>query len=227
MTDLYEEIVSFATNAANEVNDLEWGFDLDHTGATTQNIAVYICPSSERRDPSQDIDDPSWDVEGPYIMSRGNYAGCWAREIYINKTNADGTPAPSPLDGLFGVRLHSRLEHDLQQPDYLVRGRSAIPAASGRNRSTTGFPIPWPSARFASSTARRKGGEPGPSTCPAPVRFMAKTRPNARGSNSSDDAFDVVPMCDLTIPTVIPCTARRIAPTATSGPPPAAGILLG
>ena len=30
--------------------------------------------------------------------------------------------------------------------------------------------------------------------------FMAKTRPNARGSNSTDDAFDVVPMCDLTIP---------------------------
>ena len=80
MVDLYHEVVTFATSAANEVDDLEWGFFLDHTGTSTKNIAVYICPSSERRDPSQDINDPSWDVEGPYIMSRGNYAGCWARE---------------------------------------------------------------------------------------------------------------------------------------------------
>ena len=41
--------------------------------------------------------------------------------------------------------------------------------------------------------------------------FMAKTRPNAKGSNSTDDAFDVVPMCDLTIPASDPmhCTQNR------------------
>lgn len=54
-----------------------------------------------RRNPAYDTND--WDIEGPYIMSRGNYAACWGAGIYINKTNSDGTPASSPLDGLFGV----------------------------------------------------------------------------------------------------------------------------
>jgi prepilin-type processing-associated H-X9-DG protein len=40
---------------------------------------------------------------------------------------------------------------------------------------------------------------------------MTKTRPNAKGSNSADDAFDVVPMCDTTIPSDNPmhCTQNR------------------
>ena len=29
---------------------------------------------------------------------------------------------------------------------------------------------------------------------------MAKTRPNARGTNTTDDAYDTVPFCDTTIP---------------------------
>lgn len=41
--------------------------------------------------------------------------------------------------------------------------------------------------------------------------FMAKTHPNANGSNSTDQAFDVVPVCDLTIPVSDPmhCTQNR------------------
>jgi prepilin-type processing-associated H-X9-DG protein len=41
--------------------------------------------------------------------------------------------------------------------------------------------------------------------------YMAKTRPNAMGSNTSDDAFDNVPFCDTTIPASNPmhCTQNR------------------
>ena len=119
----------------NEVDELEWGFDLDHTGASTQNIAVYLCPSSERRDPSQDLTDGPWDMEGPYLMARGNYAACWAREIYINKTNPDGTPAPSPLDGLFGVTFIPGWNTTYSEQNYLgsVEGLPYLrrPAGSG------------------------------------------------------------------------------------------------
>ena len=41
--------------------------------------------------------------------------------------------------------------------------------------------------------------------------YMAKTRPNAQGSNNTDDAFDTVPFCDPTIPTSNPmhCNQNR------------------
>ena len=99
MSDLYAEVVSFARTAANEVDDLEWGFDLDHTGTSTKNIAVYICPSSERRNPSQDLTDDSWDIEGPYIMSRGNYAACWARESISTRPIPTARPPRRPWTG--------------------------------------------------------------------------------------------------------------------------------
>ena len=44
-----------AETNGNIVDELEHGQNDDHTGPSTKNIAVYICPSSERRDPSQDF----------------------------------------------------------------------------------------------------------------------------------------------------------------------------
>ena len=210
MTALYEEIVSFAIAAPNEVDDLEWGFDLDHTGAVTQNIAVYICPSSERRNPAQDINDASWDVEGPYIMSRGNYAACWGAGVYINKTNADGTPAASPLDGLFGVTFIPGWNTTYAKQSYLgpwkVYHGGVRPEAVHDGLSNT---MAVSEVRFINSQTEGRGTWG--LNMPGAGGFMAKTRPNAQGANSTYDAFDVVPMCDLTIPATDPmlCTQNR------------------
>ena len=72
----YDEVVWIAQTHANVVDDLEHGYSNDHTGPSTLNFAIYICPSSEQRNPAMDLTDESWDIEGPYKMSRGNYAGC-------------------------------------------------------------------------------------------------------------------------------------------------------
>src|SRR6516225_6025032 len=66
MSSLYTEVAWCATNYSNEVDELEWGYNLDHMGPSCKNIPVYLCPSSERRDPGQDLTDMSWDIEGPY-----------------------------------------------------------------------------------------------------------------------------------------------------------------
>jgi hypothetical protein len=46
---------------------------------------------------------------------------------------------------------------------------------------------------------------------PGAGSFMAKTRPNASGSNSTDDAFDNTFDCDQTLPTTDPmhCTQNQ------------------
>ena len=75
----YWEVVWFANNHDNEVDDLEHGYSDDHNGPSTMNIAVYICPSALQRNPAMDLTNEDWDVEGPYKMSRGNYAGCAAQ----------------------------------------------------------------------------------------------------------------------------------------------------
>jgi prepilin-type processing-associated H-X9-DG protein len=203
--------LAFSTTAANEVDDLEWGFDLDHTGVSTQNIAVYICPSSERRDPSQDFADTSWDIEGPYIMSRGNYAGCWGAGVYINKTNPDGTPAKSPLDGLFGVTFipgwnttYSR--SDSVGPWKVCHTCGVRPESVHDGLSNT---MAVSEVRLINSQADVRGTWA--LNMPGGGGFMARTRPNAQGSNSTFDAYDVVPCCDLTIPPSDPmhCTQNR------------------
>ncbi len=99
----YNEVLWMAENYTNVVDDMEHGIANDHHGATTMNISVYICPSAEQRNPALDLTDEAWDIEGPCKMSRGNYAGCAGAGFYINSTNADGTPAKSLLDGLFGA----------------------------------------------------------------------------------------------------------------------------
>ena len=45
-------------NFENEVDELEWGFDLDHTGTSTQNIAAYIVPEFRTARPQPGPDRP-------------------------------------------------------------------------------------------------------------------------------------------------------------------------
>ena len=154
-------------NEGNLVHELEHGYNGDHTGPSTKNIPVYICPSSERRDPSQDVTDTANDIEGPYKMARGNYAACWGAESTSTKPMLtarlrirpwmDCSASPSSPVGTRPTKGKAA-----------ARGKSAIPAASDRRRSMTGFPTPWPSARSALSTARRKAGEVGTSACRGP-----------------------------------------------------------
>ena len=194
--DAYAEVVWFAENYTNVVDDLEHGRANDHRGISTMNISIYICPSSEQRNPAMDLTDEGWDVEGPYKMSRGNYAGCAGAGFYINKTNADGTPAKSPLDGLFGVTYIPgwqnavsflgiwKMYHGGVRPIEITDGLSHTMAVS--------------EVCFINSQSEGRGSWP--INMPGADRFMAMTRPNARGTNTTDDAYDTVPFCDTSIP---------------------------
>ena len=64
LTANYEEVSVYGRTNGNLVDELEHGINDDHTGTSTQNIMVYLCPSSERRDPGQDFTDVGNDVEG-------------------------------------------------------------------------------------------------------------------------------------------------------------------
>ena len=161
LAQLYADVLWCGENYENAVDEMEWGPQANHMGPGTQNIAAFLCPSSERRNPALDLTDIPWDVEGPYLMSRGNYAACWARECISTGPIPMARPPRRPWTvcsaSLFcrvGIR-HTR-DCPIRAP-----GKSTRVAASCRPRCMTGSPIPWPPARSASSTARRKGGELG------------------------------------------------------------------
>jgi prepilin-type N-terminal cleavage/methylation domain-containing protein len=220
MPQLYNEVISFSTTAANEVDDLEWGFFLDHGGVSTKNIAVYCCPSSDRRDPSKDLTDTDWDVEGPFIMSRGNYAACWGSGYYINATNSNGTPKASPQDGLFGVTFIP----DSITPSGGPTAKYDYSITSGHGSykvcPTCGVRPEWVHDGLSNTMAvsevrlvnrQADGRGTWAINTPGAGLFMAKTRPNAGGGNTTDEAPDNIPFCDTTIPSSDPmhCTLNR------------------
>jgi len=211
MSEMDDEVVYMATNYENTVDEMEWGIDADHTGPSTRNIPVYICPSSPKRNPSQDLTNTAWDVEGPYLMARGNYAGCWGAGIYLNKTNIDGTPVASPSDGLFGVTFipgwNTTYNGQTTGSWKVCHTCGVRPESVHDGLSNT---VAVSEVCFINSQAEGRGTWA--INMPGAGGFMAKTRPNATGSNSTDDAFDVVPMCDTTIPPSNPmhCTQDEL-----------------
>jgi prepilin-type N-terminal cleavage/methylation domain-containing protein/prepilin-type processing-associated H-X9-DG protein len=210
LADLWSQVEVCGINYPNEVDDLEWGPNQDHNGPSTLNIPAYICPSSERRDPSQDLTDEAWDIEGPYMMARGNYGACWGAGVYINKVNSDGTPAKSPLDGLFGVTFipgWNTTYNGQTTGNWKIAPATGVrPAAVHDGLSRT---MAVSEVCFINSMTEGRGSWA--INMPGAASFMAKTRPNARGTNTTNDAYDLVPMCDLTIPEGDPmhCTQDR------------------
>jgi prepilin-type N-terminal cleavage/methylation domain-containing protein len=216
LSELWGEVVAVETSNPNGVDELEFGSNADHLGVSTLNLAPFLCPSSIRRDPSQDLTDSPWDVEGPYLMARNNYAACWGAGIYLNKTNFDGTPDSSPLDGLFGVTFipgwkttysPANLGPNAYTGPWKIAPNSGVRAASVKDGLSNTLALS--EVCFINSQAEGRGSWA--INMPGAASFMAKTGPNAQGSNSTFDAFDVVPMCDLTIPTSDPmhCTQDR------------------
>jgi prepilin-type N-terminal cleavage/methylation domain-containing protein len=211
LDDLWTQVVVCGTGFENEPDELEWGVDANHSGPSTQNIAAFLCPSSIRRDPAKDLTDGPWDCEGPYLMARSNYAACWGAGVYINKTRPDGTPQPAPLDGLFGVTFipgwNTTYANSGYRGNWKIAPGSGVPPAAVRDGLSCTLAIS--EVNFINSTTEGRGSWA--INMPGAASFMAKTRPNAEGSNSTSDAFDVVPMCDLTIPPSDPmhCTQNR------------------
>ncbi|MGA2253419.1 MAG: DUF1559 domain-containing protein [Thermoguttaceae bacterium] len=212
LTANYEEVVTMAEANGNLVDELEHGPNDDHTGTSTQNIAVYICPSSERRDPSQDFTDTANDVEGPYKMARGNYAACWGAGVYINAYDPKnpGIPASSPLDGLFGVTFIPGWNTTYSGQNagaWKVCHTCGIRPVSVRDGLSNTMAVS--EVCFINSQAEGRGSWD--ISMPGAGGFMAKTRPNAHGSNSTDDAFDNTYECAQTIPPSDPmhCTQDR------------------
>ncbi len=139
----YKEILTIAQNYTNVVDDLEHGAANDHHGSMTMNLAIYICPSSDVRNPALDLTDESWDIEGPYLMSRGNYAGCAAQA----STSIKGMPMALPKSRRSTVSLASATSQDGRRPRAAEissgPGRCTT-AACGQSTSRTGFRTPWP-----------------------------------------------------------------------------------
>ena len=183
MSNLYAEIVWYATNYPNEVDELEWGYDSDHSGPSTLNIPVYICPSSERRDPAQDLTDVPWDVEGPYLMARGNYAACWGAGVYVNKTNADGTPAPSPLDGLFGATFIPGWNTTYGGQQFLGPWKTCHTSGVRPESVHDGLSNTMAVSEVCFINSQTEGRGTWAINMPGAGGFMAQTRPNARGTN--------------------------------------------
>ena len=132
-------------------------------------------------------------------MARNNYGACSGAGMYINKTNGDGTPAPSPLDGLFGVTFIPGWNTTYASSQYtgswkIAPGTGIPPAAVHDGLSNT---MAVSEVTFINSQAEGRGSWA--INMPGAASFMAKTRPNALGTNSTYDAYDVVPMCDMTI----------------------------
>lgn len=195
----YKEVLTIAQNYTNVPDDLEHGQANDHHGSMTMNLAIYICPSSEPRNPALDLTDESRDIEGPYLMSRGNYAGCAGAGVYINKRNSDGTPEKSPLDGLFGVRYIPGWQKAASTGKFLGTwkvyhgGVRPIDITDGLSHTMAASEV-----CFINSQSEGRGSWP--LNMPGADLFMAKTGPNARGTNTTNDAYDTVPFCDETIP---------------------------
>jgi prepilin-type N-terminal cleavage/methylation domain-containing protein/prepilin-type processing-associated H-X9-DG protein len=196
----YAEVVQFAVTRQNEVDVL------DEMRLGNMNIPVYLCPSHQQRDPGKDCD--VWDME-PY-RSRGNYAACWGAQFYINRFNSDGTPAAHPLDGLFGATYipgwNTTHNGDFYGPWKVCHTCGVRPERVHDGLSNT---MAVSEVCFVNSDhdARGTWGV----NMPGAGGFMAKTRPNARGSNSTDDAWDCVPIADPAIPPSDPmhCTQQN------------------
>jgi prepilin-type processing-associated H-X9-DG protein/prepilin-type N-terminal cleavage/methylation domain-containing protein len=214
-TETYAEIVKRAVNAGGGVvkggNTVDTLNDADGVSGVMilDNFTIYICPSHERRDPNRDAND--WDIE--IHRSRGNYAACWGAGTYINypnKPNPDGSPGRSPLDGLFGVTFipgwNTTYAGKLTGNWKVCPNCGVRPAAVRDGLSNT---IAVSEVRFINSTLDARGVWT--LNMPGAGGFMAKTRPNARGTNATDDAFDFVPVCDTSIPRTDPmaCPARN------------------
>jgi prepilin-type N-terminal cleavage/methylation domain-containing protein/prepilin-type processing-associated H-X9-DG protein len=214
-TETYAEIVKRAVNAGGAVvkggNTVDTLNDADGVSGVMilDNFTIYNCPSHERRDPVQDAAD--WDIE-PH-RSRGNYAACWGAGTYINlpwpnKTRADGTPLPSPLDGLFGVTFipgWNTTYAGMSTGAWKVCPNCGVrPAAVLDGLSNS---IAVSEVRFINSQYEARGTWT--INMPGAGGFMAKTRPNARGTNANDDDVDVVPVCDTSIPAGDPMHCRH------------------
>jgi prepilin-type N-terminal cleavage/methylation domain-containing protein/prepilin-type processing-associated H-X9-DG protein len=229
-TETYLEITRRAVNlngkavaGANTVDTLN---DKDKVDSVLilDNFTTYLCPSHERRDPSQDASD--WDVESG--RSRGNYAACWGAGTYINppwpnQTRPDGTPLPTPLDGLFGVTFipetitppkSPTVKYDMAITNgwgpYKVCPNCGVRPAAVRDGLSNTMAVS--EVCFINSKNDARGVWT--LNMPGAGGFMAKARPNAPGSicsGSNNDDCDHVPVCDLSVlaPDPMQCKHNR------------------
>jgi prepilin-type processing-associated H-X9-DG protein len=152
------------------------------------------------------------DIEGPYKMSRGNYAACWGSLYFTNPNGSgfpsNGIPVPDPQhDGLFGVTYVPGWNGGNHATGWKCCHTCGVTPASVHDGLSNTMAVS--EVCFINSSAEGRGSWPIP--MPGAGSFMAKTRPNARGSNATDDAYDNTVACDQTIPPSDPmhCTQDR------------------
>lgn len=200
----YSEVVFMSETNGNGVDELEHGWDQQHDGASTKNIAAYICPSSDRRNPNMDYTDTGNDVEGPLKMSRGNYAACWGSQYYLNSTpDANGIFPHTPYDGLFGVTYipgWNTTYNGQTTGTWKVCHTCGVRAASVKDGLSN--TMACSEVCFINSQAEGRGSWP--ITMPGAGSFMARTAPNAAGTDAGFHAFDHTFGCDTTIPPTDP-----------------------
>jgi prepilin-type processing-associated H-X9-DG protein len=130
--------------------------------------------------------------------------------VYINATNADGTPAHSPADGLFGVTYipgWNTTYRGISTGSWKVSPNNGVRPAAVRDGLSNTMAVS--EVCFINSQSEGRGSWA--LNMAGAAFYMAKTRPNAQGTNNADDAFDTVPFCDLTIPASNPmhCNQNR------------------
>ena len=209
---LYQDgVLASPRPTPNVVDDLEWGFFLDHTGTSTKNIAAYNCPSSERPRSLAGHQRQQLGCRRPLYHVTGQLC-CLLGRGQLHQQDEPRRHCP-PLAVGRAVRrnVHSGLEHDL----FVARIRRHMESLPELRRAAGG----GEGRAFEHDGRQRSHSRQQPDGRPRYVGNQHAGRRIVHGQNaaqrrrrkSTDEAPDNVPFCDTAIPTSDPlhCTLDR------------------
>lgn len=202
-----DEMWNFARAACR--NQWNLADDMEHEAGNigTWTPVVFICPSADKMSRENRINTWAHDA----WTSKGNYAGCWGSDTYVNIFMDEGSDQylqAKPTAGVFGIEMLEGWQKVTQtENDETARGEWKMGLTEGTTRAEirdgTDKTLMISEVRGWDSSADARGGWV--LNAPGSTNFMTKFGPN------SPPGTDVIPMCDNTIPDSNPmhCVTNR------------------